>query len=166
MFKDRAGSVVPKLGEFERSTIVKNHEPIHVPRNFPWSAPEFHYRGFTPEMAKKSDVYSYSLLCLWIIFENELEKLHSDLSSGLGSSSLPQWFFGRSDCFFEPPSSIGFLRQVGWGQLPAISAHLVTTAPNLNEEQRYRLGRFFESSLHHDPEQRPDFAYLVDCLVS
>ena len=35
----------------------------------PWNAPEHHDRSFRPEKAKQMDVYSFGLLCFWLLFK-------------------------------------------------------------------------------------------------
>lgn len=35
----------------------------------PWNAPEHHNRSFRPEQAKQTDVYSFGLLCFWLLFQ-------------------------------------------------------------------------------------------------
>lgn len=39
-----------------------------MPRSVPWSAPEHHNRYFNPQAAKAMDVYSFGMMCLWLIF--------------------------------------------------------------------------------------------------
>ena len=34
-----------------------------------WNAPEHHDRSFRPEQAKQMDVYSFGLLCFWLLFK-------------------------------------------------------------------------------------------------
>ena len=35
----------------------------------PWNAPEHGNRFFEPEQAKKMDIYSFGMLCFWLIFK-------------------------------------------------------------------------------------------------
>ena len=40
-----------------------------MPNIRPWNAPEHHDRSFKPEQAKQMDVYSFGLLCFWLLFK-------------------------------------------------------------------------------------------------
>jgi hypothetical protein len=48
---------------------------IFLPKSRPWDAPEHHFGEFSAPAAKKIDVYSFSLLCLWILFGDGLENI-------------------------------------------------------------------------------------------
>ena len=41
-----------------------------MPYSEPWTAPEYHHRGFWPSQAKKMDAYSFGMLVLWLLFYN------------------------------------------------------------------------------------------------
>jgi tetratricopeptide (TPR) repeat protein len=45
---------------------------IHLPKSEPWVAPEWHHREHTIEQAQAMDVFSFGLLCFWILFRNHL----------------------------------------------------------------------------------------------
>ena len=53
------------------STWATPEDFIRVPTTRPWTAPEWHLRGFRVGAARKMDVYSYGLLCLWLLLHND-----------------------------------------------------------------------------------------------
>ena len=40
-----------------------------MPESEPWNAPEYCARHFKSEEAKQMDVYSFAMLCVWLLFE-------------------------------------------------------------------------------------------------
>jgi hypothetical protein len=40
-----------------------------MPKSRIWHAPEWHHRAFRPENAKKMDIFSFGMVCLWMIFD-------------------------------------------------------------------------------------------------
>ena len=61
---------VARVADFGFATCFEPHNSlIIIPGKGPWDAPEYHARPFRPEQAKQMDVYSFGLLCYWLIFE-------------------------------------------------------------------------------------------------
>ena len=58
-----------KVTDFGYSTLFSSDDAqIWMPRSGHWTAPEYHYRGFTPTNAMKMDAYSLGMLCLWLLW--------------------------------------------------------------------------------------------------
>ena len=71
VFRDGAGDTYAKLADFGYAGwAIGNTKNVLVypPRSWPWNAPEYHHRGFTVSAAQKMDIYSFGLLCLWLLF--------------------------------------------------------------------------------------------------
>ncbi|KAH8592616.1 kinase-like domain-containing protein, partial [Bisporella sp. PMI_857] len=69
VFEKKDGSYVPKVADFGFSTRFRAEDDlIYIPESIPWNAPERTHRAFTPSSAVKMDIYSFGLLCLWILF--------------------------------------------------------------------------------------------------
>lgn len=62
-----------------------------VPATRPWSAPEWHHRGFRVDDAKKTDVYSFGLLCLWLFLQGEESFVFREDLRGPSFSSIKDW---------------------------------------------------------------------------
>ena len=63
--------VVAKVSDFGFSSIwARPEDLIQVAMTKPWNAPEWHHRGFIFCEARKMDVYSFGLLCLWIVMQS------------------------------------------------------------------------------------------------
>ena len=56
-----------------------------MPRSQPWTAPEWHHRGFTPAQATLLDTYSFGMLVLWLM--SRIDQIHSDHYFKLGSGA-------------------------------------------------------------------------------
>jgi serine/threonine protein kinase len=56
---------VPKVTDFESAGVFSSaNDLITLRRTIPWDAPEWHDRWFTLEDAKRTDVYSFGLVCM------------------------------------------------------------------------------------------------------
>ena len=45
---------------------------IYMPRSRIWHAPEWHDRAFRPEDTKRMDIFSFGMVCLWMLFGVDL----------------------------------------------------------------------------------------------
>lgn len=73
MFRDhKTKSFIPKLADFGYSTPFIPHpdQVIRMPISKPWTAPEYHDRGFERSEVFRMDVYSFGMICLWILLYN------------------------------------------------------------------------------------------------
>src|SRR5271156_4847468 len=68
LFKDSHGISRARLADFGYSTLNSSSERIYPPNSKPWTAPEHHYRGFSPLSAKRMDVYPLGMLCVWTLY--------------------------------------------------------------------------------------------------
>jgi serine/threonine protein kinase len=73
IFEDQPNSFVARVADFGFSTMFRSsHDFISIPaRSTPWYAPEHHRREFSPSNAKLMDIYSFGMLCLWLLFWSE-----------------------------------------------------------------------------------------------
>ena len=78
-----ADKAVAKVSDFGFSSIwARPDDLIQVPKTEPWNAPEWHHRGFKFREARKMDVYSFGLLCLWIVVQSaDLENPIRDIKA-------------------------------------------------------------------------------------
>ncbi|KAJ6258751.1 hypothetical protein Dda_6804 [Drechslerella dactyloides] len=69
--------VTVKVTDFGYSTMYSGDRDIKVPMSVPWDPPDFKRmkRIFKPPVAKGMDVYSFGVLCLWVLFHEKLEEL-------------------------------------------------------------------------------------------
>jgi len=69
VFKDSTGKISVKVTDFGYSTLASGAEGgVFLPKSKPWNAPEHHWGEFKVPDAKKADIYSFGLLCLWVLF--------------------------------------------------------------------------------------------------
>lgn len=63
----------PRITDFGCSTLAaSSSDRVLLATKEPWTAPEVHHRGLQTQEAMRSDIYSFSLLVLWILFHEEL----------------------------------------------------------------------------------------------
>lgn len=69
------GSIVPQVADFGYSTIYTNSDStMTVSRTAPWNAPEVEKQknGYVPTDAIRTDIFSFGMLCLWVLFRGEV----------------------------------------------------------------------------------------------
>ena len=93
IFDNVFGGYTAKVADFGYSTqYTLPQDLIFMPRSWPWAAPEWHHRGFTPAQATKMDTYSFGMLVLWMLFystkEDSDSKFISDFRAAPGALAL------------------------------------------------------------------------------
>jgi serine/threonine protein kinase len=69
---DDGSRFIAKVADFGFSTCFQSDDDlISIPKSEPWNAPEVDRGGqlFTPSQAKRVDVYSFALLCTWLVLD-------------------------------------------------------------------------------------------------
>lgn len=148
IFQDQAGQYIAKVIDFGYSSRFANEdEDILLPCSWPWNAPES-YSRCKPTQARKMDVFSFGMLCLWVIFENYLS----------GTVPFPEearWaeqYFENAENESRSKSLLDELKRSD--KLSSLSRQLITAAPDLEENQKITLLQFFDACLVHNPELR------------
>ncbi|KAL9615144.1 MAG: hypothetical protein Q9167_000462 [Letrouitia subvulpina] len=73
---EKDGKRTVKLADLGDASICDDDEAmVFLPRSKPWNSPEHHYRGVPFWQATKMDIYSFGLVCLWILFGDVLSPL-------------------------------------------------------------------------------------------
>jgi serine/threonine protein kinase len=160
VFEEEPGKFVARVADFGYSTQFVSHNPLYMPKSWPWNAPEHHHRGFKPSEAVKMDIYSFGMLCLWFLFKERLsETIPQEVLGdrrGVGFSSLP---FGRH----QSQNLLADLKSED--MLPTLASYLITTTTGLNDEEKGTLHELFNSSLICDPDERSsDLEHLLRLL--
>lgn len=159
IFED-GSRIVAKVADFGYATCFQSHNDlIRVSRKEPWNAPEYHDRFFKPEQAKQMDVYSFGLLCFWLVFK-------------AGSSvdlMLPPNTILESGQFisFKHSSEKDLLRL--WrsdNKLVEWVCWSVNRDSHFDDDTKLHLESFFRSTLAFEPKSRcMEFDRLLDLLV-
>lgn len=58
---------------------AKDNDIVYLPMSRDWCAPEYHDRGIELHRAKKMDIYSFGMVCLWVLFGDEFVALRVEL---------------------------------------------------------------------------------------
>ena len=154
--KSGSGEWHAKLADFGYAGwAIDNKEDILIkpPRSRPWNAPEYHHRGFTISGARKLDIYSFGMLCLWVLFFNR----------SLDGYSAPTdvkltWSWPFND--FQLLDNMKHENTLG-----DFAVDLVRSEEGLPADQRENMERFFLSALARDPAERTmNFEELASLL--
>jgi len=173
VFKDTSGETIVKVADFGYSTLVaggplaRGEAPaagdkpaghpaneagnVFLPKARPWNAPEHHFGGFTPPEAKLTDVYSFGMLCLWVL---------------VGSVPVVQ-----NSTEYEFKGSTGALTSLEQLKYDDKMEHFANqlmesmSLESINAEHRTRLKEFFSLTIALNPTKRTsDFGKLLDLL--
>jgi serine/threonine protein kinase len=160
VYKDATGKTIVKVADFGYSTLATTEAltsgahatgRVFLPKSRPWNAPEHDFGEFTTTGAKKTDVYSFGMLCLWVLFGS----VHSE--------SVP-----KGISFDAPTGPCTLLEQLKYDdQLKIIANQLIDSMPlpSFNAEERIRLKEFFKLTVLLSPENRTsDVGNLVGLL--
>ena len=132
---------------------------VILPKSRPWNAPEHHTGEFSAQEAKKTDVYSFGMLCLWLLFGNRLSDIPQTTADGTAELIS----------FDAPPfiSGLTLLERLKYeGSLEDIANHLVESMPGLDVEYRIRLKEIFSLALPLNPGKRTSDLVRVIGLLS
>ena len=144
VFRDGAGGTYAKLADFGYAGwAVGNTDSIvvHPPKSWPWNAPEHHHRGFTVPAAKKLDVYSFGLLCLWLLFFDK----PSLVDTAADNTRVGHW----------PLDDLEILdRMKHEDTLRDFACFQVESTQNLSAYQKADLIHFFQSAIAYNSEER------------
>lgn len=69
IFENDRKKFVARVTDFGYSTWLGGaNDMVFMPRTPHWTAPEWHHRPMTSASAIKMDIYSFGLLCWWLLF--------------------------------------------------------------------------------------------------
>ena len=136
-----------KVADFGYSTlVVAESELVSLPKSRPWNAPEHRHEGFKVDAAKKTDVYSFGMLCLWVLF----------------GESLPASF----DIPNGPYRPTSLEKQKDEDRMQELVEQALEASASLSAEQNDRIGEFFRSTLAKAEKKRTsDFPRLIRLLT-
>ena len=161
MFEDRPGIYTAKVADFGFSTYFHGEQDlIKIPESVPWNAPEYHHRYFYPKDAKAMDVYSFGMLCLWLLFSVESSKT-IPYPSGVANGAHV-FSFEAQDWSQKGDLLLSWKRDrlLGW------AIWLVAKYGHFGTEIEDSLTQFFQSSLCFSHRSRNiDWKYLLNLLA-
>jgi serine/threonine protein kinase len=144
-----SGRYTARVTDFGYSTRFANEDDgFTMPKSWPWNAPEHHHRKFRPAQARKMDLFSLGMVCLWVIFEKYLS----------GIVPLPQeilWVEPYIQSCGEKHRSKSILQAAkDENKLVQLARQLVMAEGDLEDYQKEQLRRFFDASLVREPNSR------------
>lgn len=146
---------MPQLMDFGSSTPPAPDALVYLPRSAPWTAPERTHRAVPTLLAKRMDVFSFGLLCLWVLVENQ----HSDdswLREMLQSTETHSKISSHS-------KKSGHIRQSSLSCQWATG--LIEDSKMFESDAEENLKTFFRCTLAMNPERRIlDWSLLIQYL--
>lgn len=148
MFEDSAGKPLAKVIDFAYSSLATNkNDKVYPPRTSAWvMAPEWHHRGFSVDAAKRLDVFSVGVVCLWVLFTPEIVAKFAECQTTSVEHMLQTWKSQK--------------------QLLQIAQGLIEDC-NLGSDLQAGLQRFFAATITDTANERQsDLGTLICCLNS
>ena len=158
IFEDRPGLYTAKVADFGFSTYFHGDQDlIKMPKSEPWNAPEHHNRYFYPQGAKAMDVYSFGMLCLWLLFG--IESSETTLSPSETANNSLVFSFKAEDWHKKDDLLLSWKRD----RLLEWAVGLVAEHGSFASKIREDLTQLFQSSLSFGYKTR---ARDFDCLLN
>ncbi|KAF8539826.1 hypothetical protein BDD12DRAFT_881587 [Trichophaea hybrida] len=148
VYKDASGNTTIKITDFGYSTLATGEEGrVFLPKSRPWNAPEHHFGGFTAAEAKKTDIYSFGMLCLWFLFGNTIQNTPQHTAEGITE-------FISFDAPLRPRTLLEQIKDDD--KLVGITDQLLDSIPlaGLNGEHTIPLKTFFRLTVALNPNKR------------
>ena len=159
VFKDATSKTIVKVADFGYSTLTACEvAKVLLPKSRPWNAPEHHFGEFKVSEAKKTDVYSVGILCLWVLFGYNLSHIPSHNTKSVAEVISFEASTG-------PRTSLEQLKDAD--NLQHYAGQLIDSIslPRLNAEHTIYLKEFFSLTVSLNPEKRTsDLGKLVGLL--
>jgi serine/threonine protein kinase len=161
VFEDSPGIYIAKVADFGFSTHFYGEQNlISMPKSVPWSAPEHRHRYFCPQDAKAMDVYSFGMLCLWLLFGAESSETMTYPSGAANDAA--SFSFEARDWFQKGDLLLSWKRD----RLLEWTIQQVTEDKHFTAEMVDKVTQFFRSSLCFDSQTRVlDWHYLLRLLA-
>lgn len=140
IFQDESGRYQARLTDFGYSSrFMSSEDRLRLPISPPWNAPEVDRLGrlWTPDEAKRADMYSLGMLFVWILFEPCLYEGHSAGSLEDFPNRDAREFLSR-----KKPDIWNF------------SIELLKATKGVDSVVKESLGTFLLSCLQEDPTKR------------
>ena len=128
-----------RVTDFGYSTLfATDTDLVTMPKSDLWTAPEHHRRQVRPTQARKMDVFSFGMLCLWLLFYNIGSNRDGNFKKDLKETHLEVVHYG-----FQK----------------------IKETADPNSQGRVNIRRLFSLSLSQDPDGRTsDFGELLKFL--
>jgi serine/threonine protein kinase len=145
-----ADSLSVALADFGFSRFAENSQDglnslVHLARSEPWDAPEWTHALTRLRDAKKMDVYSFGMLCLWLFFADQ--KPNDEWGS---DATLHDAFTARNRDAFE---ELQYRKRTG-NDVLKLAYTLVERHETYTADTKDRLKKVFALSLEDDPDKR------------
>jgi hypothetical protein len=134
-----------------------------MPKSWPWYAPEHHHRGFTFEAARRMDIYSFGMLCLWFIFAEQIKDLAEKGGIEETGQQITSAYIGTAQTEHVLELLYKFKVQ---DRVQVLADQLCRTSCTLSPQQKNKLEKFFAMTLGSEPETRvPHLDLLLEFLI-
>jgi hypothetical protein len=131
---------------------VAEDDRFPLGRTIPWNAPEHDRESqwFNVGHAKKSDIFSFGMLCFWLLFTNFLDGTTPLLESCRRARRMAH--ASGNDSTIE--HILEYLKAEK--QLHVVALEFVTVIDSIEDSQKIELGKLFRGTLQCEAEDRAE----------
>ncbi|KAL9120619.1 MAG: hypothetical protein Q9187_002827 [Circinaria calcarea] len=153
-------TLLAKVADFGFSTLVSSDGMANLACSVPWYAPEYHPRKFTFLAAQKADMFSFGMLCLWLLFKNDLLEMSKELLLWPETEEI-------SLLSVTMPKEHEMMEHLkSKKELISSAHHFLELNAVLNDSEKINLKKFFSLTLANDPNMRAlNFLQLLPLLT-
>jgi serine/threonine protein kinase len=150
VFRDQGVHSVKVIDFGFATRFLNQDDKFSLPRSKPWAPPENYSSRckFNKSQAKKADIFSFGMLCAWILLNDYLTK----------RTSIPEeasWATSYIICDdVDSIEVIGSLKDDN--KLSLFFQQVIGVEASLSEQERCSFSEFIGSALHVDPTFRHD----------
>ena len=162
IFENKPGTYIAKVADFGFSTHFQGEQDlVKMSKSVPWNAPEHHYRHFNPSAAKRIDIYSFGLLCFWVVFGASLDALPLPPQTASDKGQFTSFEehlleLNLAECRMYDSNN----------ELSEWATWLVMESGDFKNGIDEKLAQFFNLTLAYKPEERCiDFEQLLNLLA-
>ena len=160
MFQNDDGQVLAQIIDFGYSSVCSTDEDqVHLPHSIPWAAPEVLHQispKFKVRDAKKTDVYSFALVCLYTLFWRHFGVEDAEGATPAMTEKERGW---RSESKLHALKTSG-----GAGGIISKVNQLIDDEAGLSEDRKASLREFFQLTLSNRDSRNADFNILLGYL--
>lgn len=139
-------TVSAKVADFGFSAMSSSNKLLFLPRSVPWNAPEWHRRGFSFDQALRQDIFSFGLLCLWLLLPAGSDPDSEDTLDFDNRQPRTRWLS------FENIDNLEALKSAD--ELCLAATLMVKSLKGLDNDQTTKLEALFNHTLSLDPSNR------------
>ena len=157
--RDAEGKITAKMADFGYSFLANEGDedvPFQPAESWPWNAPEHHHRKISIQQAQKQDVYSFGMLCFWVLFQAKITAKDPE-----SASQIPHQHSANEQHLYSFRMLEEWKRKM---RLQGVALEMTTQT--ISGKEGDILREFFRCSLAHEADKREKDFFRLEMLLN